>query len=421
MRRVDGKKITTTHSLRLIDFDGEEAILSSFQDITERDRLEELLRRSQRMEAIGQLTGGVAHDFNNVLAIILGYLDLAKSELKPDSKLLSYVNPAFTAAQNASDLTRRLLTFARKQSLQVQATNVAALLDGMVIIIRRSLGEAIEIKITNPPGLWPCLTDAAQLEQAILNLAVNARDAMPEGGILEFETSNVFIGNGNTDNHPLVEQGSYVRLSVHDSGIGMSQEVQMQIFDPFFTTKDVGKGTGLGLSMVYGFIKQSGGHIAVRSEPGDGTTFCIYLPRAEAQPDIPRQTVETSIAENRPGKTILAVEDDPELRIVVGKMLNDLGYEVLLASDGAEALRTLSNAAHVDVLLTDVILPGGMSGPALAEIAATERAAIKTLFMSGYADSAFADLGRPELESDLLKKPFTKADLGDRLRAALNS
>jgi CheY-like chemotaxis protein len=219
----------------------------------------------------------------------------------------------------------------------------------------------------------------------------------------------------------LVEPGNYVRLSVQDSGIGMSQDVQMLIFDPFFTTKDVGKGTGLGLSMVYGLIKQSGGHSVVRSEPGDGTTFCIFLPRTESQPDIPRQTVETSISNERPGKTILAVEDDPELRQMVGKMLDDLGYDVLLASDGAEALRTLSNAAHVDVLLTDVILPGGMSGPALAEIAVTERAAIKTLYMSGYADTAFADLGRPELESELLKKPFTKADLGDRLRAALNS
>jgi signal transduction histidine kinase len=388
--------------------------------MAERKQLEEQLRQAQKMDAVGQLTGGVAHDFNNVLAVILGNLGLAQSKLEAGSDLAKFLTPAVAATERGATLTHRLLAFARKQTLEVQDIDVGVLLDGMDDMLRRSLGEDIEIEVDKAAALWPCEVDPGQLEQALLNLAINARDAMPEGGRLILETSNTQLDESYAAEHVEVVPGDYVLLAVSDSGSGMTPEIQEQIFDPFFTTKEVGKGTGLGLSMVFGFVKQSGGHIAVYSEPGEGTTFKLYLPRSGAEAAAPLAAVTAAAPLGKPGETVLVVEDDADLRNLVEVMLEDLGYAAFMAGSGAEALEILSTAPRVDLLLTDVMLPGGMSGPALVKAALRDRAALKVLYMSGYTQNAIANKGRLDPGVELLPKPFTVEDLGRKVRAVLD-
>ncbi|MDP6816021.1 MAG: ATP-binding protein, partial [Alphaproteobacteria bacterium] len=322
--------------------------------------------------------------------------------------------------ERGATLTHRLLAFARKQTLEVQDIDVGVLLDGMDDMLRRSLGEDIEIEVDKAAALWPCEVDPGQLEQALLNLAINARDAMPEGGRLILETSNTQLDESYAAEHVEVVPGDYVLLAVSDSGSGMTPEIQEQIFDPFFTTKEVGKGTGLGLSMVFGFVKQSGGHIAVYSEPGEGTTFKLYLPRSGAEAAAPLAAVTAAAPLGKPGETVLVVEDDADLRNLVEVMLEDLGYAAFMAGSGAEALEILSTAPRVDLLLTDVMLPGGMSGPALVKAALRDRAALKVLYMSGYTQNAIANKGRLDPGVELLPKPFTVEDLGRKVRAVLD-
>jgi signal transduction histidine kinase/CheY-like chemotaxis protein len=397
-------------------------------NITERKRAElalrdseEQFRQAQKMEALGHLTGGVAHDFNNVLAIILGNLGLVGSELKDDDGLKRLLDRAIDATERGAALTHRLLAFARKQTLDIQDVDVAALLAGMDNMLRRSLGETVEIRVRNPADLWLCEIDPAQLEQALLNLAVNARDAMPGGGWLAIETSNSQISETYAGEHAEVVSGDYVLLSVSDSGSGMTQEVQEQIFEPFFTTKDVGKGTGLGLSMVFGFIKQSRGHLTVYSEPGHGTTFGLYLPRSLAATITTVASGPEDAPRSKTGEVILVVEDDANLRDLVEAMLLRLGYGVHVTGDGREALSVLLAAPRVDLLLTDVVLPGGMSGLALAEMAHEERPALKVLCMSGYAEDAIAQHGRLAPGTEVLAKPFSLEDLGRKLRVVLDA
>ncbi|MBT4489328.1 MAG: PAS domain S-box protein [Rhodospirillaceae bacterium] len=394
--------------------------LVTWVNITESVVQEQQLRQAQKMEAVGQLTGGVAHDFNNVLAIIQGNLELLHRKLGDDDVVDSHLKPALRATDRGAALTHRLLAFARKQTLDVQDVDIGALLLGMDDMLRRTLGETIDIKVDNAATPWLCAIDPGQLEQAVLNLAVNARDAMPNGGRLTIETSNAQIDESYAAENLEVEPGEYVILAVSDSGTGMSRDVQAQIFDPFFTTKEVGKGTGLGLSMVFGFVKQSGGHVAVYSELGQGTTFRLYLPRSRAAAASPLTTVAPETAMGKPGETILAVEDDAGLRELIEDMLQDLGYAVIVAGTGRLALDILSTTPRVDLLLTDVVLPGGVSGPELAQAALRERADLKVLYMSGYTQDAIARHGRLDPDLELLTKPFTLKDFGRKLREVLD-
>ena len=387
---------------------------------TEHSFLENQLRQAQKMEAIGQLTGGVAHDFNNVLAVILGNLELLRSKLEDNGSLDRYLTPLLEATKRGATLTHRLLAFARKQTLDVQDIDVGALLEGMDDMLQRSLGETIEIEVVKPSGLWVCAIDPGQLEQAVLNLAVNARDAMPDGGRLTIKTENTQINEIYAAEHVEVLPGEYGLLAVTDSGTGMTPEVQEKIFEPFFTTKGVGEGTGLGLSMVFGFVKQSGGHVSVYSKEGQGTTVRLYLPRSQATAAMPRTTVAAEVPPGKPGETILVVEDDENLRDLVEAMLEDLGYVVIVAGNGREALNVLSAALRVDLLLTDVVMPGGVSGPALAEAAHRDRAELKVLYMTGYAENALVHQGRLDHGVELLDKPFTIENLGRKLRAVLD-
>ncbi len=420
--RPDGEMCHIVELGELVYDDGGRAVghAGTIQDITDQKRAEEQLRQAQKMEAIGQLTGGVAHDFNNVLAVIIGNLQLAETKLDSDDALRRYLDEAIAASRRGTALTHRLLAFARKQTLEVCDVDVQKLIGGIDDLLRRTLSETIEIELIEAAGLWLCLVDPRQLEQALLNLALNARDAMPDGGRLIIETSNVRIDDTYAAEQVELEPGEYVMLSVSDTGTGMTPKVQEQIFDPFFTTKEVGKGTGLGLSMVFGFIKQSRGHITVYSEEGQGTTFKLYLPRsmtAEAKAQITRTAEITTAGGN---ETVVVVEDDDKLRAMVVEMLTDLGYQVLDASDGSSALEVLSKVELIDLLLSDVVLPGGMDGPTLADAAHRLRPDLRVLYMSGYTEHATQHHGRQDRDIELLPKPFSIEDLARKVRQTLD-
>ncbi len=386
------------------------------QDITVQKQAEEQLCQSQKMEAVGQLTGGVAHDFNNLLVVIL-----LNSEILEDS--LGATHPSLLAvtraANRGAELTRRLLAFSRKQTLQSNVVDLNAIVAGMTDLLRRTLGETIEIEAVNTNGLWKCEVDPGQLENALLNLAINARDAMPKGGELTIETANIRLDDDYAATQGEVALGDYVRLSVTDSGTGMAPEVIERAFEPFFTTKDVGEGTGLGLSMIYGFIKQSGGHIAITSEVGHGTTVNLYLPKSEGA----AQATEEPATQEEPlsrGETVLVIEDDEDVRRLVVNVLSRLGYEVLEAGNGEKALVVLHSVPRVDLLLSDVVLPGGRTGPDIVEVAQGFRPGLKSLFISGYAPREMSHRGRLPDGAALLQKPFTRRDLAQKVRAALD-
>ena len=381
---------------------------------------EETLRQAQKMETVGQLTGGVAHDFNNLLQIISGNLELMQRNLPEDApRLRRAAENAMTGARRAAQLTQRLLAFSRRQPLQPKPTDVNGLIAGMSELLGRTLGEIVEIAITPAPNLWRVEVDPNQLENALLNLAINARDAMPEGGRLTIETANETVDARTRDIAP----GEYVTISVADTGVGMARDVLERAFEPFFTTKEVGKGTGLGLSMVYGFVRQSGGYVKAISELGGGATVRIYLPRlvgedarhpGEAQPE----PVEPR---RGGGETILVCEDDDHVRAYSVGVLRDLGYHVLEAHDGPSALRLLERQdGRVDLLFTDVVLPSGMTGAALAERARALRPSLKVLFASGYARDAIVHHGRLDPGVELISKPFTFNNLAGRVRAVLD-
>ncbi len=385
------------------------------QDITEQKRAEEQLRQSQKLEAVGQLTGGVAHDFNNLLAVILGNAELVADRLGEDDK---QVGAIVHAATRGAELTQRLLSFSRQQALRPQTVDLNACVTGMTDMLGRTLGETIEIEPILASGLSTAEFDPGQLESALLNLAVNARDAMPKGGRLTIETANIELDDGYAAAQGDVTPGHYVRLSVTDTGTGIPPENIDHVFEPFFTTKEVGEGSGLGLSMVFGFAKQSGGHVTISSEPGCGTTVQLYLPQAEA----PAQPAGQEPAAGDPeaqGETVLVVEDDPDVRSLVISLLQRLGYNILEAGDGAEALAALQASPCIDLLLSDVVLPGGVSGPDLVEQVADRYPGMKVLLMSGYPDAPHRR--GPLLENtELLGKPFGKRDLARKVRAVLN-
>jgi|RhiMetdeSRZDD1v2_1073273.scaffolds.fasta_scaffold60334_2 signal transduction histidine kinase len=389
------------------------------QSATEHEQVEAQLRQSQKMEAIGNLTGGMAHDFNNLLAVIVGNLDLLRERKKTDPEVQELAGDALEAALRGADLTRRLLAFARRQPLQPKQIDVNLLIRDFTRLLSRTLGENIEIKLDFEPSLWPIIADPAQLEAGLANLATNARDAMPEGGQLVIATRNSHLDEDYALSHAEVSPGDHTLIEVSDNGSGMPAETLARIFEPFFTTKDQGKGTGLGLSMVYGFMKQSGGHISVYSEVGLGTTFRLYFPRTQAMPNA-EAIKELSLSLLGHGETVLVVEDNASLRRVAVRQLLELGYKVLEADNGAAAVDILQGE-KVDVLFTDIVMPGGLSGFEIASMARSKSPNLPVVFTSGFPDMRSGkSIGIP-IQAPLLNKPYRKEDLAKVLREAIES
>jgi PAS domain S-box-containing protein len=398
------------------------------RDITERreaqialDQAREALFQAQKMEAIGQLTGGIAHDFNNLLTSVSGSLELLKARVEKGcfTDIDRYISIAQGAIQRATALTHRLLAFSRRQTLDPKPTDVNHLLFGMEELIRRTIGPAIEFEIIAADGLWNSLVDPNQLESAILNLCINARDAMPDSGRLTVETSNRWY-NERAARELDLPPGQYITLSVSDTGIGMPKDVVERAFEPFFTTKPIGEGTGLGLSMVYGFARQSGGQARIYSEPGLGTMVSLYLPlhRGEEASEAPSEITEVQRAQH--GETILIVDDEDTIRTLMKELLGELGYRTLEADNGPAGLEILESREHIDLLITDVGLPGGMNGRQLADAALTKRPRLKILFITGYAESAAVSSGHLRRGMHILTKPFTMDALGSRIKNILS-
>ncbi|MEO7067000.1 MAG: ATP-binding protein, partial [Rhodanobacter sp.] len=386
-------------------------------------RTEAALRQSQKMEAVGQLTGGLAHDFNNLLGGIMGALEMAKIKLAQGKgeDISRYLSLGETAVRRAASLTQRLLAFSRQQTLDPRSTDINKLVSGMEELIRHSIGPSVELEMVGVGDLWPSLVDPPQLENALLNLCINARDAMPDGGHLTIKTANRSL-----DEHAAalceLDPGEYVLLSVTDTGTGMSPEVIARAFDPFFTTKPLGQGTGLGLSMIYGFTRQSGGQARVYSELGTGTTLSIYLPRHHEAPRDTESTTVTALPAGAPRReTVLVVEDEPSIRELVCEILTDDGYAVLQAVDAKAGLHILQSDALIDLLLTDVGLPGAMNGRQMADVARVTRTQLKILFMTGYAENSDVGNGHMEPGMAVLTKPFSLETLRRRVRDMLPS
>ena len=394
------------------------AIVPEAVDITERIEAEEKLRQSQKMEAVGQLTGGLAHDFNNLLTGITGSLELLQTRMTQGrvTDVDRYITAAQGAARRAAALTHRLLAFSRRQTLDPKPVNVNRLVAGMEELIRRTVGPEIAVEAVASASLWNTLIDASQLENALLNLCINARDALPDGGRVTVETGNVWLDERSARDRDLTA-GQYVSLCVSDNGTGMSADTVARAFDPFFTTKPIGQGTGLGLSMIYGFVRQSGGQVRIYSEVGKGTVVCLYLPRHVGPTDEGQEAAELLAAPRaRRGETVLVVDDEPTVRMLVAEVLEDLGYTAIEAADGAAGLKVLQSDARIDLLVTDVGLPGGMNGRQLADAARVERPQMRVLFITGYAENAVINHGHLEPGMQVLTKPFALESLASRIK-----
>ncbi|MDN4036344.1 PAS domain-containing protein [Massilia sp. YIM B02443] len=387
-------------------------------ETTGQRNLEEQLRQAQKMEAVGQLTGGLAHDFNNLLAGITGALDLMQIRIRQGrtAELERYMTVAQGAARRAAALTHRLLAFSRRQTLDPRPTNVNQLVAGMEELIRRTIGPQVALEVVGAVGLWPALIDAGQLENALLNLCINARDAMPDGGRITIETANKWLDYSAAKTHAIPE-GQYLSLCVTDTGTGMTPELMAKVFEPFFTTKPIGEGTGLGLSMIHGFARQSGGEVRIYSEVGQGTTVCIYLPRYYGELEIEDAGLKTAAgAHGGQGETVLIVDDEPSVRMLVTEVLQDLGYNALEAGDSAAGLKLLQSDARIDLMVTDVGLPGGMNGRQLAEAALERRPGLQVLFITGYAENSLIGNGHLKPGMQVLTKPFAIDALAARIR-----
>jgi signal transduction histidine kinase len=402
---------------------------SLLAQIEQREKVEEALRQSQKMEAIGQLTGGIAHDFNNLLQVVLGNLErlrgrLGDSERATDPRDLRLIDSATKGADRAAVLTKRLLAFSRRQTLAPTTIDVNRLVSGMSDLMLRTLGAAIKVGTVLEGGVWQVSADENQLENALLNLAVNARDAMPEGGKLVIATSNVVLPDDDAATQDEIDPGEYAQIAVTDSGVGMTKEVLAKAFDPFFTTKDIGQGTGLGLSQVYGFVKQSGGHIRIVSELGKGTSVRLYLPRlkvaARAAIDADPSDAFAPVPLGDGSETILVVEDEEDVRMATAETLRELGYDVIEAPDGHVGLRRLEQVPGIRLLFTDVGLPGGMNGVQLAEAARLRRPDLPVLFTTGYARDAFGARASLVEGTEVLGKPFTNLALARKLREVID-
>ncbi|WP_286773015.1 GAF domain-containing protein [Sphingomonas sp. 66-10] len=425
--RKDGSQLWVSAVIDAIrDKDGQLVGFAKItRDLTEKREIEEQLRQSQKMEAVGQLTGGIAHDFNNLLTIITGNIDIALRMLENPAdggRVRRAIGNAMKGAERASALTQRLLAFSRRQPLAPKPLDLDKVVAGLSDLLKRSLGELIHLEVVSSPGLWPVEADPNQLESALVNLAVNARDAIADSGTLTIETANAYLDTDYAASHAEVPPGNYVVIAVSDTGVGMPRDVLARVFEPFFTTKEVGHGTGLGLSQVYGFVKQSGGHVNVYSEEGCGTTVKIYLPRftgASIEEDAPVETAYEPRSAR--GEAVLVVEDDAEVRAFSADVLRDAGYQVLEAGDGAAALRILERRnQRVDLLFTDVVMPG-LSGRELSDRARQLRPNLKVLYTSGYTRNAIVHGGRLDPGVELLPKPFTSRSLMLRVRDLLDA
>ena len=376
------------------------------------------------MEAVGQLTGGIAHDFNNLLAGISGSLELLEKRMGEGrlSGMERYISAAQGAARRAAALTQRLLAFSRRQTLDPKPVDVNRLIAGMEDLVRRSVGPDVEVEVVGSGGLWITRIDPSQLENALLNLCINSRDAMaPNGGRLTIETANKWLDERAARERDL-PPGQYISLCVTDTGSGMSPEIQAQAFDPFFTTKPLGQGTGLGLSMIHGFVRQSGGQVRIYSEPGQGTTVCLYLPRHMGDLDTPEETAATGLGEDGGhGETVLVIDDEPTVRMLVVEVLEEAGYIAIEAGDGPSGLAILNSDSRIDLLITDVGLPGGLNGRQVADAARLTRPELKVLFITGYAENAAVGNGLLDAGMEVITKPFAMAAMAVKVREMIES
>jgi PAS domain S-box-containing protein len=417
LREVSERK-RAEEELRILNATLEQQVIERTEQLHAKDQA---LRQSQKMEAVGQLTGGIAHDFNNLLQVIVGNLEALLRHLPADSgRLQRAAHQAMNGARRAAALTQRLLAFSRRQPLDPKPINVNSLVQNTAELMHRSLGETIAIETVLGSGLWRIEADGNELEAALLNLAVNARDAMPDGGKLTIETSNAHLDELYAANHAEVQAGQYVSFCMSDTGVGMTPATLNQVFEPFFTTKPVGKGTGLGLSQVYGFVKQSGGHVKIYSEVGQGTTVKLYLPRLLSALDTESVDADSLPAEGSAEETILVLEDDDDVRAYSVESLRELGYRVIEAHDGPSALRLLERQPRVDLLFSDVVLPGGLTGAQVSTQALSIRPGLKVLFTTGYARNAIVHQGRLDKGVNLITKPFTLNELAAKVRDVLD-
>jgi PAS domain S-box-containing protein len=419
-QRKDGSTFPMDLSVGEARQEGESIFVGIIHDLTERARIQQQLAQAQKMEAVGQLSGGIAHDFNNLLTVIIGNAETLSGKLEPRPDMKRLAEAIIGAGERGAELTQRLLAFSRRQMLQPVEIDCNGMVESMREILRRTLSEDIEIHVALETELWSAFADPAQLENAILNLALNARDAMPEGGCLTLSTANVPLEEGYQEIHPEVPPGNYVMVAVSDDGTGMPAEVRERAFEPFYTTKEIGKGSGLGLSMVYGFAKQSNGHLTIYSEPGLGTTVRIYLPAgAVTHLRAPEAEPAATKAEDQSRETVLVVEDDPFVRNFAVSTLEGLGYRVLSAVDAQGALARINQGERIDILFTDVVMPGNVNGLQLAEQAKQILPGVKILLTSGYALETLAARGRLPQGVTILHKPYRKADLAKRLSEIL--
>nr|WP_276589303.1 PAS domain S-box protein [Sphingomonas sp. GM_Shp_2] len=414
-RAVEAERDRATAALRALTDTLEQRVVERTDELMQ---AEEKLRQSQKMEAVGQLTGGLAHDFNNLLAGISGALELMEIRLAQGrlTDLDKYMAAAQGATKRAAALTHRLLAFSRRQTLDPRPTNVDTLVEGMIDLIQRTVGPGIAVATATAPSLWPALVDPSQLENALLNLCINARDAMPDGGRITIEAANQHLDGQAAQAYDMPE-GQYLSLSVSDTGTGMPPEVIARVFEPFFTTKPLGQGTGLGLSMIYGFARQSGGQVRIHSHVGQGTTVRLYLPRYEgtvADEEKIKDATLPSFAQA--GQTVLVVDDEETVRMLVTDVLGDLGYSVIEATDGVAGLRILRSDTRIDLLVTDVGLPGGVNGRQMADAGRAVRPDLRTLFITGYAETAVIRNGQLEPGMQILTKPFAVDALAARIR-----
>jgi PAS domain S-box-containing protein len=419
LQRRDGRPVIAEIQSVPYSNDGHPAILAVARDMTQRREMEEQLRQSQKMEAIGQLTGGLAHDFNNLLTVVIGGLDRLESSVADNPAAREVLQLALSAGLRGAELTRQLLAFARKQSLQPAVVDLNDLVANMTALLRRTLGEKVQMEVVATRGLWPAETDATQLESALANLAINARDAMPNGGRLTIETGNVVLDADYAKQNPEAKPGDYVMLAVSDTGTGIAPEHLPHVVEPFFTTKAPGKGSGLGLSMVYGFVKQCRGHMKIYSELGHGTVVRLYFPRAAAAVDDAAAHAAAAHAPGALAELVLVVEDNAEVRRTAITHLTDLGYRTLAAASGQEAMELLARTPEVDVVFTDIVMPGGMTGWELGEAARRLRPDIRILYTSGFSEASVQD-GRAHLAAGhFLGKPYRKHELAQKLRHLL--
>jgi len=419
-QRKDGTEFPIHLSVGEIEGGDKPYFVGIIHDITERKASEEALRHAQKLEVVGQLSGGIAHDFNNLLTVILGNLEILEGRLE-EPRALKPVQRAREAAELGAQLTNRLLAFARRQALEPRVVDLNDLVLGLSDMLHRTLGETVQVSTVLGSGLGQTRADPGAIENALLNLAINARDAMPDGGNLTVETRNADLDANSLAGEMDVVPGSYVVLSATDTGTGMTPEVRERALEPFFTTKEVGAGTGLGLSMIYGFAKQSGGYLRIYSEPGQGTTVGLYLPRLDAAERTSEEFAVPKPQFGAAGERILVVEDDPRVREITLIRLDELGYTTFEADKGSAAVEVLKGGPSIDLLFTDLVMPGGMSGLELAEKARSLRPGLRVLFTTGYAEGA-AICGPADSEaSHLLRKPYSKKELAEKLRQVLGA